>query len=183
MKEALRKLREMYPGEPLDTVLNYILHDIELLRGENKELKRERDNAILDKYEYDRRYCDILVEKRKLTEKVGKLKAQLNTIYGQSIHAQYIKNAAESLADLIYEIAKTDPTRVAWETKTFIFKWPYTEDFEGQLANFIEDLKNNKAAEILKISRGIDVEGAPYAVLMFKLPVGFKEENYVNVRN
>ena len=69
MKETLRKLREMYPSYPLEDALNYILRDIEMLRGENSALKLERNSALVDKYDFDRRYCDILVEKRKLEGK------------------------------------------------------------------------------------------------------------------
>ena len=89
----------------------------------------------------------------------------------------YRDQFAKDFSNLMYEVAKSDPTRVIWGTRTFIFEWPYTADFEAALANFIEDLKNNKAAEIIKVSEcKYDVDGRSFAVLMFKIPTGFKEE-------
>ena len=78
-KTAAARLRELYPNYSLSTAINLLIDRVERAEEAIKKYSNEAVSAKEKAYEFDKRYCDLLVENRKL--KNG-LKEKVNAIYG-----------------------------------------------------------------------------------------------------
>lgn len=80
--EALEKLRELYPEDSLGDA---IIMAVDRIKKAEEGIKKYSNEAISAKekaYEFDKRYCDILVEKRRLEQENKALKKALYAAYG-----------------------------------------------------------------------------------------------------
>lgn len=77
LSEALRKLRELYPDDSLGDAIIMAVDRIKKAEERCKELNRTALEAGARAYEFDKRYCDILVEKRQLENTLNKINEQL----------------------------------------------------------------------------------------------------------
>lgn len=79
--EALKKLRDLYPYDSLGDAIIMAVDRIKKAEERCEKLNRIASEAQQRAYEFDKRYCDLLVENRRL--KNG-LKGKVNCIYGLS---------------------------------------------------------------------------------------------------
>ena len=77
-KTAAARLRELYPNYSLTTAIHLLIDRVERAEEDIKKYRQEAQNAKWDAYEKDKRYCDILVEKRKLEKENEQLKTIRN---------------------------------------------------------------------------------------------------------
>jgi hypothetical protein len=78
LSEALKKLRELYPNDSLSDAIIMVIDRVEKAEKRCKKLNSIASEAQQRAYEFDKRYCDILVEKRQLEQKIKTLKKALN---------------------------------------------------------------------------------------------------------
>lgn len=79
LSEALKKLRELYPDDSLGDAIIMAVDRINKAEEAIKKYSKEAMSAKEKAYEFDKRYCDILVEKRQLEIKVKQLNALIDT--------------------------------------------------------------------------------------------------------
>ena len=80
--EALEKLRDLYPDDSLGDAIIMAVDRIKKAEKKCEELNRTALEDCERAYEFDKRYCDILVEKRQQEQKIKALKKALNAVYG-----------------------------------------------------------------------------------------------------
>ena len=66
LSEALKKLRDLYPDDSLGDAIVMAVDRIKKAEENIKKYSNEAISAKEKAYEFDKRYCDILVEKRQL---------------------------------------------------------------------------------------------------------------------
>ena len=66
LTEALKKLRDLYPDDSLGDAIIMAVDRIKKAEERCKKLNSIASEAQERAYEFDKRYCDILVEKRQL---------------------------------------------------------------------------------------------------------------------
>ena len=79
LSEALKKIRDLYPDDSLGDAIIMAVDRINKAEKKCEELNRTALEACERAHDFDKRYCDILVEKRKLE---NSLKGNVNTISG-----------------------------------------------------------------------------------------------------
>lgn len=66
LSEALKKIRDLYPDDSLGDAIIMAVDRIKKAEENVKKYSKEAISAKEKAYEFDKRYCDILVEKRGL---------------------------------------------------------------------------------------------------------------------
>ena len=79
LSEALKKLRDLYPDDSLGDAIIMAVDRIKKAEERCNKLNSIASEAQERAYEFDKRYCDLLVENRKLK---NSLKGNVNTISG-----------------------------------------------------------------------------------------------------
>lgn len=77
LSEALKKLRELYPDDSLGDAIIMAVDRIKKAEERCKELNRTASEACARAYDFDKRYCDLLVENRKLKNTFNKINERL----------------------------------------------------------------------------------------------------------
>ena len=78
LTEALKKLRDLYPDDSLGDAIIMAVDRIKKAEKKCEELNRTALEACERAHEFDKRYCDLLVENRKLK---NSLKGKVNHTY------------------------------------------------------------------------------------------------------
>lgn len=82
LSEALKKLRDLYPDDSLGDAIIMAVDRIKKAEERCKKLNSIASEAQQRAYEFDKRYCDILVHKKQQEQKIKALKKALNAVYG-----------------------------------------------------------------------------------------------------
>lgn len=78
LSEALKKIRELYPDDSLGDAIIMAVDRLKKAEERCNKLNSIASEAQQRAYEFDKRYCDILVEKRQLE---NSLKGKVNPTY------------------------------------------------------------------------------------------------------
>ena len=105
LSEALKKLRDLYPDDSLGDA---IIMAVDRIKKAEEAIKKYSNEAISAKektYEFDKRYCDLLVEKRQLEVE----NKQFKTIVDFHIEkAEELEKENKTLKKALYAVYGTD---------------------------------------------------------------------------
>ena len=90
LSEALKKLRDLYPDNSLGDAIIMVVDRLKKAEERCKKLNSIASEAQQRAYEFDKRYCDILVEKRKLEQENKALKKALYAVYGTDEEVTFV---------------------------------------------------------------------------------------------
>lgn len=90
LSEALKKLRDLYPDDSLGDAIIMAVDRIKKAEVRCNKLNSIASEAQQRAYEFDKRYCDILVEKRKLEQENKALKKALYAVYGTDEEVTFV---------------------------------------------------------------------------------------------
>ena len=76
-KSAAARLRELYPNYSLTTAIDLLIDRVERAEEDIKKYQNEAIRAKEKAYDFDKRYCDLLVENRKLKNTLNKINERL----------------------------------------------------------------------------------------------------------
>lgn len=76
-KSAAARLRELYPNYSLTTAIDLLIDRVERAEEDIKKYSKEAISAKEKAYDFDKRYCDLLVENRKLKNTLNKINERL----------------------------------------------------------------------------------------------------------
>lgn len=76
-KTAAARLRELYPNYSLTTAIDLLIDRVERAEVNIKKYQNEAISAKEKAYDFDKRYCDLLVENRKLKNTLNKINERL----------------------------------------------------------------------------------------------------------
>lgn len=78
LSEAIKKLRDLYPDDSLGDAIIMAVDRLKKAEEDIKKYAKEAMRAKEKAYEFDKRYCDLLVENRRLK---NSLKEKVNPTY------------------------------------------------------------------------------------------------------
>ena len=106
LSEALKKLRDLYPDDSLGDAIIMAVDRIKKAEKKCEELNRTALEACERAYNFDKRYCDILVEKRQLEVE----NRQFKTIVDAYIEkAEELENSLKGKVNPTYMGYPVDP--------------------------------------------------------------------------
>ena len=77
LSEAIKKLRDLYPGDSLGDAIIMTVDRIKKAEERCKKLNYIASEAQQRAYEFDKRYCDLLVENTKLKNSAKTYRASI----------------------------------------------------------------------------------------------------------
>ena len=106
LSEALKKLRDLYPDDSLGDAIIMAVDRIKKAEERCKKLNSIASEAQWTAHEFDKRYCDILVEKRQLEVE----NRQFKTIVDAYIEkAEELENSLKGKVNPTYMGYPVDP--------------------------------------------------------------------------
>lgn len=97
-KSAAARLRELYPNYSLTTAIDLLIDRVERAEENIKKYRNEAIRAKEKAYDFDKRYCDLLVENRKLK---NSLKERVKPTYlGYPVDPENPENCKVRLEEL-----------------------------------------------------------------------------------
>lgn len=105
LSEAIKKLRDLYPDDSLGDAIIMVVDRLKKAEKKCYELAKDCLEAKQNAYEKDKRYCDILVEKRGLEVE----NKQYKTIVDAHIEkAEELEKENKALKKALYAVYGTD---------------------------------------------------------------------------
>lgn len=98
LSEALKKIRDLYPDDSLGDAIIMAVDRIKKAEERCNKLNSIASEAQQRAYEFDKRYCDLLVENRRLK---NSLKEKVNPTYlGYPVDPENSENCKVRLEEL-----------------------------------------------------------------------------------